>query len=161
MGWKNQMKNSPDQRHFLDIPPVYFVLAFFSMLVLDRWLPIASFSHPALYYLGVIFILGGIALDVVSLLLFLRAKTGVRPFTSSTAVVKTGPYRFTRNPMYLGMIIILTGWFLLLESISPILVIPIFFWWIHNRFILPEETHMERHLGQAYLDYKKSVRRWL
>ncbi len=155
------MNRAPDQRHFLDIPPVYFVLAILSMIALSRWLPIASFDHPALFYLGIILILVGIAIDISSVLLFSKAGTGVRPFTSSTAVVKAGPFRFTRNPMYLGMMIILFGGFLLSGSLSPILVIPIFFLWIHSRFVLPEEAHMERHLGAAYLNYKKSVRRWL
>ena len=155
------MNKAPDQRHVLDIPPVYFVVAILAMIALSRWLPIVSFDHPALFYVGIILILGGLTLDIVSVFLFSKAGTGVRPFTPSTAVVKTGPYRFTRNPMYLGMIIILTGGFLLSGSLSPVLVVPVFWWWIQNRFILPEEAHMERHLGKAYLDYKTSVRRWL
>ena len=151
----------PYQRHALDIPPVYFALAILSMLALDRWLPIARIGHPLFTYLGVIAIIGGVMLAVVAVRLFAKAETGVKPFTPSTAVVQSGPYRLTRNPMYLGMMIVLTGGFLLSGSVSPILIIPIFFRWIHNRFVLPEEAHMERHLGEAYLDYKQSVRRWL
>ena len=63
--------------------------------------------------------------------------------------------------MYLGMMVVLAGAFILFGSLSPILVIPIFFWWINHHFVLPEEHHMEHALGQTFLDYKKSVRRWL
>lgn len=155
------MSHAPDKRPALDIPPVYFALAVVAMVALDRFLPIARLLDPAWFYAGVIAIIGGIALAVVAERLFARAETGVRPFTPSTAVVRTGPYRFTRNPMYLGMIIVLFGGFLLSGNLSPLLVIPVFFWRIHTHFVLHEEAHMERHLGQAYLDYKQSVRRWI
>ncbi len=155
------MKQAPDKRHALDIPPVYLLLAILAMVVLDRWLPIIDLLARPWIYLGLIGILGGVALTVWAAGLFSRAGTGLKPFTPSTTVVHEGPFRFTRNPMYLGMAIILAGGFLLLGSLGSLLPIPIFFWWIHSRFVLPEEAHMEHHLGQAYLDYKKSVRRWL
>lgn len=154
------MNDTPDKRHVLDIPPVYLVLAIATMIALDRWLPIAGLLGRPWSYVGVIVIVAGIALAVWGERLFARAGTGIRPFTTSTALIDTGPYRFTRNPMYLGMMLVLFGGFILSGSLSPILVIPIFFWWIHNRFVLPEEAHMERHLGQAYLDYKQSTPRW-
>ncbi len=155
------MNPAPAKRHPLDVPPVYFLLAILSMAALDRWLPIAALLDQPWTYLGLIDILAGVGLAVWAARLFSRAGTGLKPFTPSTAVVLKGPFRFTRNPMYLGMMIVLVGGFLLLGSLGPILVIPVFFWWIHTHFVLPEEAHMERHLGQAYLDYKQSVRRWI
>ncbi|MDH3660672.1 MAG: isoprenylcysteine carboxylmethyltransferase family protein, partial [Alphaproteobacteria bacterium] len=88
--------------------------------------------------------------------LFARADTGVRPFTPSTA-----PYRFTRNLMYMGMMLVLLGGFFLAGSLGSFLVIPIFFWWIHTNFVLPEEEHMVSHFGEAYLAYKQKTRRWI
>ena len=110
---------------------------------------------------AIIGVIAGVGLAVWAARLFAHAGTGVKPFTPSTTVVQTGPYQFTRNPMYLGMMIVLAGAFVLFGSLSPILVIAVFFWWIHHRFVLPEEDHMEHALGQAFLDYKESVRRWL
>ena len=155
------MNASPDRRHPLDIPPVYFLLAIAMMIALHHFLPIYRLLGPAWFYPGLLLIVGGVLLAVVAERLFARAGTGVRPFTPSTAVVASGPYRFTRNPMYLGMMIVLLGGFLLSGRLGPILVIPVFFWWIHTRFVLREEVHMERALGKDYLNYKRSVRRWL
>ncbi len=155
------MTNTPEKRHRLDIPPVYLVLAMVMMVAFDHWLPLATLLDGNWTFSGIILIIGGIGLAVVAERLFARSGTGVRPFTPSTAVVRTGPYRVTRNPMYLGMVILLFGGFLLSGKLGPLLVIPCFVWWIHIHFILPEEAHMEHHLGQAYLDYKQSVRRWL
>lgn len=159
--FEKPMRQFPINRHPFDIPPVYFGLAILTMVALDRWAPIVTLLDRPWTYLGVIGIVAGVGLAVWAARLFARAGTGVKPFTPSTEVVRIGPYRFTRNPMYLGMMIVLAGAVLLLGSLSPALVIPIFFWWIHNHFVLPEEQHMEHSLGQAYLDYKQSMRRWL
>ncbi len=155
------MTHAFEERYAIDIPPVYFIGAIVSMFALDRWLPIATFLEPPWHYVGILGVIAGVGLAVWGVRLFARAGTGVKPFTPSTDVVTTGPYRFTRNPMYLGMMIVLVGVVLLLGSLGPALVIPVFFLWIHAHFVLPEEGHMERSLGQAYLGYKQSVRRWL
>ena len=85
----------------------------------------------------------------------------MRPFEPSTALVEDGPFRFSRNPMHLGMVLVLAGAFILLGSLSPLFVLPAFVWLLHTRFVVREEAHMERHFGDCYLDYKRRVRRWL
>jgi len=89
------------------------------------------------------------------------AETPVRPFTDSTAVVDTGLFRYSRNPMYLAMIIGMAGFALAIGDILPFIVIPIFFMLIMSQFIAHEEQLMEARFGQAYLDYKSRVRRWI
>ncbi|MEM8949434.1 MAG: isoprenylcysteine carboxylmethyltransferase family protein [Pseudomonadota bacterium] len=155
------MASDPKNRSPFDIPPLYFALALLSMYLLHRWLPIIDVIDPPLSWLGWLLIAGGIGLAVWAERLFSRVGTGVRPFTPSTSLVATGPYRFTRNPMYLGMMLVPLGGFLLAGSIGSFLVIPVFFWWIHQRFVLPEETHMTEHFGDAYEDFKQKTRRWL
>ncbi|MGH8742056.1 MAG: methyltransferase family protein, partial [Burkholderiales bacterium] len=71
------------------------------------------------------------------------------------------PYRFTRNPMYLGMSGALLGAAVYLGSLTPFVVVPAFMALLADRFIAPEEAFLERAFGQAYLDYKARVRRWL
>jgi protein-S-isoprenylcysteine O-methyltransferase Ste14 len=148
-------------RHPLDIPPLYFGLAILSMVALHRFLPLADLIERPWSHLGWLPIAAGVLLAVWAERLFKRAGTGVRPFTPSTAVVETGPYQFSRNPMYLGMVLVLAGVFLLLGSITSLLVMPLFIWLIHRRFVLHEERHMETHLGDAYLAFKRRVRRWI
>ena len=103
----------------------------------------------------------GLALIIWAALLFRRAGTGIVPFSDATALVAEGPYRFTRNPMYLGMAAMLLGAALLLGSLTPFLVIPAFMALIAERFILPEEAMLEREFGERYAAYKLRVRRWL
>jgi protein-S-isoprenylcysteine O-methyltransferase Ste14 len=93
--------------------------------------------------------------------LFRRAGTNIRPYLPSTALVVSGPYRFTRNPMYLGMAGTLLGVAVFLGSITPFVVIFAFMGLIKERFILLEEAKLEAAFGSDYVQYKERVRRWL
>lgn len=155
------MTDTPQKRHVLDIPPLYFALAIVCMFVLHRWLPIVDLIDPPLSRLGWVFVAGGVALAAWGRWRFSRAGTNVVPFSPSTALVTDGPFRFTRNPMYLGMMLVLFGGLLIMGSIGSLLVLPIFFWWIRKRFVLREEDHMAEHFGDDYHAYKERVRRWL
>lgn len=155
------MPSDPKQRSPIDIPPLYFALAILAMVLLHRWMPIVDLIDPPFSRLGWVLIAGGVGLAIWAERLFSRAGTGVRPFTPSTALVATGPYRLTRNPMYLGMMLVLLGGFLLSGSIGSFLVLPVFFWWIQTRFVLPEEEHMSEHFGEDYEAFKQKTRRWL
>jgi protein-S-isoprenylcysteine O-methyltransferase Ste14 len=78
-----------------------------------------------------------------------------------SAVVTTGPFAFTRNPMYLGMVLCLLGWAVLLGSLVPFVVVPAFFALLHCRFVLREEPFMAERFGQEYESYRERARRWL
>jgi protein-S-isoprenylcysteine O-methyltransferase Ste14 len=123
--------------------------------------PVARPVEEPYRYGGIVIAALGVALDAWALVLFLRARTGVIPFSEATALVLRGPYRWTRNPMYLGMAAILLGFAIYLGSVTPFIVIPAFMALIAERFIAPEEEMLEKAFGQPYLDYKARVRRWL
>jgi protein-S-isoprenylcysteine O-methyltransferase Ste14 len=112
-------------------------------------------------YAGIVVIALALGLAAWGALLFRRAGTGIVPFSPATALVTRGPYRFTRNPMYLGMAGTLLGAAILLGSLTPFVVIPAFMAVIAERFIAREEAMLEQAFGSAYLDYKARVRRWL
>jgi protein-S-isoprenylcysteine O-methyltransferase Ste14 len=131
------------------------------MAVFHVALPIARPIEDPYRYAGIVIAGLGVALDAWALALFLRAKTGIIPFSEARALVARGPYRWTRNPMYLGMAAILLGFALYLGSVTPFFVIPAFMGLIAERFIGPEEEMLERAFGQSYVDYKARVRRWL
>jgi protein-S-isoprenylcysteine O-methyltransferase Ste14 len=123
---------------------------------------------PGAYIIQAPYRYGGIVLMVLSIglilwaaLLFKRAGTNIRPFLPSTALVLSGPYRFTRNPMYLGMAGTLLGAGVFMGSITPFVVIPAFMALITERFIVREEEKLEAAFGREYLDYKARVWRWL
>ncbi len=103
----------------------------------------------------------GLALAASAVISFKKAGTAIRPFESSTALVKDGLYQYTRNPMYLGMVILLIGVATYLGSLMPYLVVPMFILIIQECFIKHEEPFLENIFGQEYLDYRNNVRRWL
>lgn len=145
----------------LIVPPVWMLLALLVEVALARWLPLDYWLPPPLRYLGVLFVLAGIGLAVSAARLFRRHGTGVRPFSPSTQLVAEGPYRFTRNPMYLGMTLLLVGVAILSRALSPFFVPPLFMSLITVLFIRHEEQHMRHTFGADYEAFKRKVRRWL
>ena len=140
---------------------MYLVLSMGAMAVLHFGVPVAHpFGEPYRYAGAVVIALAAVP-GVWGLILFRRARTGVVPFSEATVLVRQGPYRFTRNPMYLGMAGILVGTAIWLGSLTPWLVLPAFIRIIGERFIGPEEAMLERTFGAAYAQYKAAVRRWL
>jgi protein-S-isoprenylcysteine O-methyltransferase Ste14 len=101
--------------------------------------------------------------EVWSALLFFRSQTTVNPMKpeNSNKIVTSGTYRFTRNPMYVGLLMVLLGYAIWLGAITPFLLLPLFVVLITTQQIIPEEEMLERNFGQEYLDYKQRVRRWL
>lgn len=144
-----------------DIPPVWLLSTGIAMALLHRLVPGPAFLDWPGRWSGVLPILAGVGLAIWGERQFARAGTAVIPFREPSAVVTSGPFAFTRNPMYLGMLLCLAGWLLLLGTPVPALAIPVFALLIHRRFVLREETFMEQHLGESYRPYKARVRRWL
>tara|TARA_B100000965_G_C19097033_1_gene543131 strand:- start:63 stop:455 length:393 start_codon:yes stop_codon:yes gene_type:complete len=103
----------------------------------------------------------GFLLAFNSIARFIRAKTGVVPFSESTTLIKEGFYKYTRNPMYVGMNSFLLGLMLILNNPLNVIFLVIFFFIVRNMFVLKEEVQMEETFGEDYLTYKRKVRRWL
>ncbi len=144
-------------------PPGYALIIGFLMWALDRYFPIAQLIESPWNKIGPVMIVLAITMDLSSLFLFLKKHTTPSPFSPNKAsvLVTTGLYRFTRNPMYVGLLTILTGYAIWLGSLTPFLLLPVFYWLITNMQIKPEEAILEKKFGQEYLDYKSRVRRWL
>jgi len=104
-----------------------------------------------------------IVVDSSSVYLFFKKRTTINPLKPSNTqgLVTTRLYHYTRNPMYVGLLVILIGFGIWLGSIAPFLALPLFYWLITNMQIKPEEVILEEKFGQEYLEYKKRVRRWL
>jgi protein-S-isoprenylcysteine O-methyltransferase Ste14 len=111
--------------------------------------------------LGLIPLVLGIALNIIADKAFRDAKTTVKPFQESAALITDGVYRISRHPMYLGFVLILFGLAVLLGSLTPFIIIPIFAIVMDQVFIVVEERMLAEKFGQAWLDYKAKVRRWV
>ncbi len=102
----------------------------------------------------------GIALVVWSIVTLYRAGTTVRPDQRAERLVTDGPFRWRRNPIYMGDVLILLGLAELTHNVWFAILTPVFALAVFWLAILPEERHLEERFGQAYLDYKERTRRW-
>lgn len=125
--------------------------------------PGASFRVPGRAWLGGALAVAGGAFAVAGVAAFRRAKTTVNPLTPSaaSAIVSTGVYRISRNPMYVGVVAILLGWGLWLENALALALAAVFAAYLHRFQILPEERALAGKFGPGYDAYARKVRRWL
>lgn len=105
----------------------------------------------------------GLALELWGLWVFRRHRTTPNPLAPerARAVVQSGPYRFTRNPMYVGVALQLLGWCAYLRNPLALLALVVFVAYITRFQILPEERALAQNFGEPYLQYLRRVRRWL
>ena len=141
-------------------PPHYFALSLLAMGLL-RWLIDAPPLLGPIAWIGVVPIVGGVAVAMRAARQFANAGTNIVPLTRSTAFVTDGMFARSRNPMYTSMVAVVIGVALVLDRAAPWIVLPIFVAILRLRFIRHEEGLMEATFGRAYLDYKARVRRWL
>ena len=143
------------------LPPVLLLGAIIAMVALHFLWPVASWIPGPWRWLGVVLVVLGLGLNVYASRLFERRGTAIRPFDRSSVLVEDGPFRMSRNPMYLGMMLILGGVALGLGTVTPWIAVPMFMALIQQRFIRSEEKKMEAEFGAAYVAYRRKVRRWL
>ena len=141
-------------------PPHYLLTLSLCMLATWYFGETSSQTLP-LILIGICLIGLGFLLAFNSISRFIKAKTGVVPFSESTTLITEGFYKYTRNPMYVGMNSFLLGLMLILKNPLNIIFLIIFFFIVRNMFVLKEEVQMEETFGQDYLTYKGKVRRWL
>jgi protein-S-isoprenylcysteine O-methyltransferase Ste14 len=142
-------------------PPLIYLAGLVVGFGLDALLPEGSLPWAVRWILGGLFAVAGIALLVSFNTAFVRRGTAVEPWKPTTAIVTSGPYRITRNPAYLGMALAYIAITLLADAPWAILTLPIVIFVIDRMVIAREERYLERKFGQEYLDYKRTVRRWI
>jgi len=141
-------------------PPHYLLV--FSLCMLFTWyFGESSLQNLPLIIFGLSLIGFGFLLAFNSIARFIRAKTGVVPFSDSTTLITEGFYKYTRNPMYVGMNSFLLGLLIILNNPINFIFLIIFFFIVRNLFVIKEEMQMEETFGEDYLTYKGKVRRWL
>ena len=143
------------------LPPLYFFGGLLIMIALDRWSPGSCLIRDPYTFIGFAPIVAGLLLATWSNLLFRRAKTTIKPFQTSSVLVSSGPFGFSRNPMYVSMTLVLIGAALYLGTLGPWIVPVLFPVLVTRLFIRAEEGMLLDTFGETYRDYQKSVRRWL
>ena len=156
------MNDTPETAQVLIRPPLAWALAVLAGLVLD-WLaplPFLPEDWPAGLLGAVVFVLA-LALAIWAIDTMTRAGTNVPTNRPTTAIVESGPYRFTRNPIYLGMFGGLIGLGIAFDNPWLLLLMALFALVIRYGVVVREEAYLERMFGDAYRGYRRRVRRWL
>jgi protein-S-isoprenylcysteine O-methyltransferase Ste14 len=144
-------------------PPLVFIVAYAAGVGLNRLYPIAVATRAdgLVRALALVVILAGVALTLAGLLTLLRARTGIMPLRPVRALLTSGPYRFTRNPIYLGLTIAYLGVTAMQDQIWPLVTLPMGLWILRRTVIQVEEAHLAMRFGDLYADYCRRVRRWI
>jgi len=153
------MSEKPKRR--MALPPLLLLAALATMLALHMLLPLLLLPLFPWRAPGAVFGTAGVALVLWAGTIFTRVGTAIHPLARSSFLVRSGPFRFSRNPIYLGMVLILTGAALALGSATPWLIIPVFIGALARQVIAGEERKLTAEFGAEYLEYCTRVRRWL
>ena len=148
----------------LKVPPLILVL----VLALAMWFTAMQFPSLAItlpWHHGLAVTVSGVGILILlaGVYAFQKAKTTLNPTkpAAASAVVASGIYRVSRNPMYVGFLLALTGWAIFLSHPLPFLFLPVFVAYMNRFQISPEERALSAKFGDEYDAYKQDVRRWL
>ena len=148
----------------LKIPPLVQVILFgAAILLVSKLFPSLTLSIPANRTIGGLLIIVGVIAALLGIIEFNKAKTTIDPRCPEKTdyLVITGIYRISRNPMYLGFLIILLGCVVISENIATLLLLPVFVLAINSSQIKPEERFLSKKFGSNYSEYCSRVRRWV
>ena len=147
---------------WIDIPPVWLLLA----LVITWWIgelqpAVLSIGGPLTELLGGLLVGGGIVLILLAAVEMRKRRTTIVPHMEAAHLVTSGIFKRSRNPIYLGDVLVLTGFILKLDAPEALVLVPIFLWWIERHFIFAEEDRLRRKYRADFARYCAKTRRWL
>lgn len=145
------------------VPPPLVGACVAALMLAIAWVsPALDLRLPWRVPLAIVLAAIGAALDVIGMVYFLRARTTFNPLEpqSASALVTGGVFRLTRNPMYLGMAIMLAGWAIYLSNLAAFAGVPLFVAYINRFQIAPEERALAKRFGAQFDAYRARVRRW-
>ena len=157
-------KSDPNNLDHADVripPPLIYVAGFVLGLALERFLPVLVLPKIPSRVAALLCIAVGVTIAAWSVGLFRREHTSFVPIKPTTTLVIYGPYRFTRNPMYLGLVCVYLGIALWFGIFWALILLPAVMALIQRYVIIREEQYLERKFGGEYLKYKADVRRWI
>jgi protein-S-isoprenylcysteine O-methyltransferase Ste14 len=154
-------REAPDNPGVIAPPPLIYAGALAIGLLVNRLYPIAFLPRGLSRVLGWSLIVGGLVIGSLGFREMKRAGTNVDPREPTTAIVTEGPYRFTRNPLYLCLTLVYAGISALANALWAVLLLPGVLAVMRRGVIEREERYLERKFGDEYVNYKARVRRWI
>jgi protein-S-isoprenylcysteine O-methyltransferase Ste14 len=155
------MSDGNDAPNVKIIPPLIYLAGIVIGFLATIWMPTKVVPNSVAWAVGGILIFCGAVLAGSAVVKFKDVGTTVRPDRAASILVISGPYKITRNPMYLGMAVFYLGITLAGQSVWALILLPVVLTVIRRRAIEPEEAFLEKRFGANYLSYKGKVRRWL
>lgn len=147
---------------WIDIPPVWLAgAALLAWLQAQHFPAGLSLAHPVTQLLGGLLVGAGLVLIALAVWELYRNRTTVIPHQTPDQLVQSGIFSRSRNPIYLGDLLVLSGLILNFDAVLSLPLIPIFLLVIEKRFVLPEEDRMRRKYRMDFARYERKVRRWV
>ena len=145
---------------WLDMPPVWLIACLVAAWGLGVLLPSPAFGLWAVWA-GPLLVIAGVALTAFAVIEFRRAATTIIPGHDPSALVTSGVYRYSRNPIYLADVAILTGLILYWNALVALPLVLVFIWILRARFIMPEERRLAQAFPAEFEAYRRVTRRWM
>jgi protein-S-isoprenylcysteine O-methyltransferase Ste14 len=158
---ENKMEQKPDHAQVVVNPFVIYLGLAIAAVVIQQIIPLPFAAQTPARVLGVLLIALNFGFGLPAIRGMLKVKTSPNPRHPSTTLVSSGSYRFTRNPMYVGLTLVFAGALTFFQIAWGLLFVPLVVWLITIWVIIPEEEYLENKFGDDYLHYKSKVRRWI
>ncbi|MES3033278.1 MAG: isoprenylcysteine carboxylmethyltransferase family protein [Gemmatimonadota bacterium] len=150
-----------DIAHVIAPPPLIYLVPLTVALLVHGWRPWPVLPGRWPHLVGPLFIAASLVFVLPALGAFARARTNPKPWKPTTALVIEGPYRYTRNPMYLGFTLLFVGVTCWVNSVWPLFALLVVLPAMQVGVIQREERYLERKFGAPYREYMQMVRRWI
>ncbi len=150
-----------DMKGFPDLPPLWLAAFMVAAWAMARYVPLLSVPSGGLRGIGIFVAVTGCALVAWSAWWFWRKGTTIEPHHTPGTLIVEGPYRLSRNPIYLGLLLILSGQVIWLGALAPVVLLPVYFMILTTRFAKPEEENLVRTFGAEGQAYLAATRRWI
>jgi protein-S-isoprenylcysteine O-methyltransferase Ste14 len=150
-----------DHPGVIALPPLLFLSFLVGGVVLNLLRPLPVASSPAPRIVGILIFLIGLSLGIWGRKMMTRAGTNVNPREPTTALVVTGPFRYSRNPLYVALFVMYIGLALALNTLWPVVLLAVLFPLMHWGVVLREERYLNQKFGEVYSRYCAVTRRWI
>jgi len=156
-------EENKDRAYVIVSPPAIFTAVLVAGLLLHKFLPLGVLlqsSRLSMIIGNILFVISGFIM-VSTALLMIKKKTALRPDKKTTTIVTTGFFRYSRNPLYISLMLVYCGITAHVNALWLLLLLPVLFIALDTCVVRYEEKYLEEKFGEVYLQYKKNVRRWI
>jgi protein-S-isoprenylcysteine O-methyltransferase Ste14 len=157
---EKKFTDSPDIRI---PPPIFFFVCLGGGLLLEYWVPVSLINIPCLprVIVGGMFLMIALWFAAGGFFMLIRNKTTFHTSRSTSKIVTDGVYRFSRNPLYLSLLLLISSVAVLLSSFWLVVAVPVLYALLLFNAVKPEEKYLLQKFGEAYSQYLEKVRRWI